>query len=65
MRAEEGAIAKGDITHIGVLNAIADFDRMGRSAFLDRYGLDGVRGYFIVRPRGAALRLQGDSSGRA
>lgn len=41
-------MARSAITHKGVLNAIAEFDTMGRRTFLPRYGFNGARDYFPV-----------------
>jgi 5-methylcytosine-specific restriction enzyme A len=37
-----------DITRQAVLAAIADYDRVGQSAFLSRYGFDPARFYVLV-----------------
>jgi hypothetical protein len=37
-----------DVTQYGVLQAIAEFDRVGRDAFLDQYGFGPATGYFLV-----------------
>lgn len=39
---------RAEITREGVLNAIAEFDAIGRAAFLERYGFNGARDYFLV-----------------
>lgn len=39
---------RAEIDAQGVLNAIAEFDSLGRSTFLDRYGFNGSRDYFLV-----------------
>ena len=41
-------MARAEITRLGVLNAIAEFDALGRSAFLERYGFNAARDYFLV-----------------
>jgi 5-methylcytosine-specific restriction protein A len=38
----------GDITREGVTSAIAEFDRVGREAFLSTYGFGPARSYFLV-----------------
>jgi hypothetical protein len=38
---------RAEITRQGVLNALAEFDEFGRSAFLERYGFNGARDYFL------------------
>lgn len=40
-------MALGDLTRDGVLKAIAEFDRIGRDAFLRRYGFGQSRSYFV------------------
>lgn len=42
-------MALGDVTVGGVERAIAEFDRLGREAFLDRFGFRKGRGYFLTR----------------
>lgn len=39
---------RAEITRDGVLNAIAEFETLGRAAFLDRYGFNGARDYFLL-----------------
>ncbi|HEV7290107.1 hypothetical protein [Sphingomonas sp.] len=41
-------MVRAPITAEGVLNAIAEFDALGRATFLDRYGFNGARDYFLV-----------------
>ena len=42
-------MALGDLTsRQAVLDAIAEFDRLGRDAFLDKYGFGRARDYFLV-----------------
>ena len=38
----------GDVTRDGVLTAIEEFDRLGRAAFLDKYGFGEARSYYLV-----------------
>lgn len=38
----------GDISRSGVEQAVAEFDRLGRDAFLDKYGYGQARGYFLL-----------------
>jgi len=42
-------MAIGDVTVEGVERAIAEFDELGREAFLDRHGFGAARSYFLVR----------------
>ena len=42
-------MALSDVTAEGVERAIAEFDRLGREAFLSKYGFGQARGYFLVR----------------
>ncbi len=44
-------MALSDVTTKGVERAIAEFDRLGRSSFLARYGFGQARGYFLIRGR--------------
>ena len=37
-----------DITHAAVLEAIAEYDRLGQDEFLDKYGFDRARSYLLV-----------------
>jgi hypothetical protein len=37
-----------DVTREGVLAAMGEFDRLGRDAFLAKYGFGGARAYFLV-----------------
>ena len=37
-----------DVTQSGVLRAISEFDRLGRDAFLDRYGFGPATDYLLV-----------------
>lgn len=39
---------RADITREGVLNAMEEFDAVGREAFLEGYGFNGAREYFLV-----------------
>lgn len=39
---------RAEITREGVLKAIAEHDELGRSTFLQRYGFNGARDYFLV-----------------
>ena len=41
-------MALRDLTRGSVLRAIAEFDKLGREAFLDRYGFGRSRSYFLV-----------------
>lgn len=41
-------MARAPITVEGVLNAITEFDAVGKDAFLERYGFNGARDYFLV-----------------
>lgn len=41
-------MAKAEITREGVLAAIDEFDAVGRPAFLERYGFNGARDYFVI-----------------
>lgn len=41
-------MALADITRAGVERAVAEFDRIGREAFLERYGFREARSYFLV-----------------
>lgn len=41
-------MALSDITRAGVERAIAEFDQIGRAAFLDKYGFDEARSFFVV-----------------
>ena len=42
-------MALSSLTEAGVLAAIAEFDQLGREAFLARYGYKKSRSYFLVR----------------
>ncbi len=42
-------MALSDVTAEGVERAIVEFDRLGREAFLARFGFRKARGYFLVR----------------
>ena len=42
-------MALSDVTSEGVERAIAEFDRLGRDAFLAEHGFGKARGYFLVR----------------
>ncbi|MXX88668.1 MAG: hypothetical protein F4Y68_05380 [Boseongicola sp. SB0665_bin_10] len=42
-------MALRDVTAEGVERSIAEFDRLKRDAFLDKYGFGRARGYFLVR----------------
>ena len=37
-----------DITHAAVLEAIAEYDRLGQDEFLDKYGFDRARSYLLI-----------------
>jgi 5-methylcytosine-specific restriction protein A len=37
-----------DLTHEAVLAALREFDALGREAFLEKYGFDEARSYFLV-----------------
>jgi hypothetical protein len=51
-------MALSDLTQEAVLRAIAQFDELGREAFLDRYGFGRARGYLIEhRASVTTLRL--------
>lgn len=39
---------RGELTREAVLQAIEEFDSLGREAFLDRYGFNGARDYFLI-----------------
>src|SRR3546814_18635976 len=39
---------RGDLTREAVLKAIEEFDVLGRDSFLDRYGFNGARDYFLI-----------------
>ncbi|WP_214625696.1 hypothetical protein [Sphingobium nicotianae] len=39
---------RGSLVRQDVLNAIAEFDASGREAFLERYGFNGARDYFLI-----------------
>lgn len=41
-------MALSDLTRDAVLQAIAEFDQLGREAFLDHYGFSHARDYFVV-----------------
>ena len=41
-------MALSNVTAEGVERAMAEFDRLGREAFLARYGYGEARGYFLV-----------------
>ena len=41
-------MALSDLTTNSVLQAMAQFDELGREAFLDRYGFGRARGYFVL-----------------
>ena len=42
-------MALSDVTSEGVERAIAEFDRLGRDAFLAEHGFGKARGYFLIR----------------
>ena len=42
-------MALSDVTAKGVERAMVEFDRLGREAFLDRFGFGQARGYFLIR----------------
>lgn len=42
-----GWVALSDLTHESVLEAIAEHDRVGREAFLDKYGFSRARSYLL------------------
>ena len=67
-------MSRGTLTRQGVLNAIAEFDASGRAAFLERYGFNGARDYFLVHEghrydskaiTAVANKWAADGSGRA
>ena len=41
-------MALSDLTRNSVLQALVEFDELGRDAFLDRYHFGKARGYFVV-----------------
>ena len=41
-------MALGDVTAEGVVRAMAEFDQLGREAFLKKYGFRKARGYFLI-----------------
>jgi hypothetical protein len=41
-------MARAEINREGVLNAIDEFNDLGRDAFLERYGFNGARDYFLI-----------------
>jgi len=45
---EKAVMALSDLTKNSVLQALAEFDEIGRDAFLDRYEFGKARGYFLV-----------------
>ena len=46
---EVAAVAVSDVTTEGVEHALAEFDRLGRDAFLAQYGFGQAPGYFLLR----------------
>jgi hypothetical protein len=42
-------VALSDVTAEGVEHAMAEFDRLGREAFLSKFGFGKARGYFLIR----------------
>lgn len=42
-------MALRDVTVQGLEQAIDEFDRLGREAFLDKFGFGEARGYFLIR----------------
>ncbi len=42
-------MALSDVTAEGVIRAMAEFDRLGREAFLSAFGFRPTRGYFLIR----------------
>lgn len=38
----------GDLTSDAVRKALAEFDKLGRDAFLDKYGFGRARDYFVI-----------------
>ena len=40
-------MGKNDVTHVDVVKAIAEFDKLGRDAFLDKYGMKKATGYLL------------------
>lgn len=49
-------MSRAPITRGGVLSAMAEFDALGRAVFLDRYGFNGARDYFVVHEVDATTR---------
>lgn len=41
-------MSRVEITREGVVAAIAEFDLLGRTVFLERYGFNGVRDYYVL-----------------
>lgn len=41
-------MARAEITREGVLNAVAEFDEIGRERFLEQYGFNRARDYFLI-----------------
>jgi 5-methylcytosine-specific restriction enzyme A len=41
-------MALSDLTTTSILRALAQFDELGREAFLQRYGFGRARGYFVL-----------------
>ena len=37
-----------DVTHEAVIAAAAEFDELGRAAFLSKYGFDRARAYLLI-----------------
>jgi hypothetical protein len=45
---EEIGVPRAEITREGVMRAIEEFDDLGRDTFLERYGFNGARDYFLL-----------------
>lgn len=48
MFAKEIGVPRAEITREGVMRAVEEFDDLGRDAFLERYGFNGARDYFLL-----------------
>ncbi len=48
MLTRKSQVPRGSLVRQDVLNAIAEFDASGREAFLERYGFNGARDYFLI-----------------
>jgi 5-methylcytosine-specific restriction protein A len=44
-------MALADITRRAIVQAIKEFERLGRQAFLERYGFGEARDYFLLHKR--------------